>query len=34
MKCKKCGAEIPQGYVYCNICGTEVQLVPDYNLLD
>lgn len=34
MKCKKCGAEIPQGYVYCNICGSEVQLVPDYNLLD
>lgn len=34
MKCKKCGAEIPQGYVYCKICGTEVQLVPDYNLLD
>ena len=34
MKCKKCGAEIPQGYVYCNVCGTEVQLVPDYNLLD
>lgn len=34
MKCKKCGAEIPQGYVYCNICGAEVQLVPDYNLLD
>ena len=34
MKCKKCGAELPQGYVYCNICGAEVQLVPDYNLLD
>lgn len=34
MKCKKCGAEIPQGYVYCKVCGNEVQLVPDYNLLD
>lgn len=34
MKCKKCGAELPQGYVYCNICGAEVQLVPEYNLLD
>lgn len=34
MKCKKCGAEIPQGNVYCSICGNEVQLVPDYNFLD
>lgn len=34
MKCKKCGAEIPAGYVYCSVCGNEVQLVPDYNLLD
>ncbi len=34
MKCKKCGAEIPQGYLYCSVCGAEVQLVPDYNLLD
>ncbi len=34
MKCKKCGAEIPKGYLYCSICGAEVQLVPDYNLLD
>ena len=34
MKCKNCGEEIPEGYVYCKCCGTEVQLVPDYNLLD
>lgn len=34
MKCKKCGAEIPQGNVYCGVCGNEVQLVPDYNFLD
>lgn len=34
MKCKKCGAEIHDGCVYCSVCGTEVQLVPDYNLLD
>lgn len=34
MICKKCGAEIPKGYVYCSVCGAEVQLVPDYNLLD
>lgn len=34
MKCEKCGANIPQGYVYCSVCGAEVQLVPDYNFLD
>lgn len=34
MKCEKCGADIPQGKVYCSICGNEVHLVPDYNLLD
>lgn len=34
MICKKCGAQIPDNYVYCGSCGAEVQLVPDYNLLD
>lgn len=34
MKCRKCGAEIPAGCLYCSVCGSEVQLVPDYNLLD
>lgn len=34
MKCKNCGTEIPAGYVYCEKCGTEVQMVPDYNPLD
>ncbi len=34
MECKKCGAKIPQGNVYCSVCGNEVQLVPDYNFLD
>lgn len=34
MKCEKCGAEIPAGYVYCAACGSEARLVPDYNLLD
>lgn len=34
MKCKKCGEQIPEGRVYCSVCGSEVQLVPDYNLLD
>lgn len=34
MKCKNCGAEIPKGFVYCEKCGAEVQIVPDYNPLD
>ena len=34
MKCKKCGAEVKTGHMYCSVCGNEVQLVPDYNLLD
>ena len=34
MKCKKCGAEIPKGKLYCSVCGAEVQLVPDYNFLE
>lgn len=34
MKCSKCGAEIADGLLYCGYCGTEVQMVPDYNPLD
>lgn len=34
MKCKKCGAEIPKGKLYCSVCGAEVQLVPDYNFFE
>lgn len=34
MKCENCGAELKPGNVYCSVCGTAVQLVPDYNLLD
>ena len=34
MKCKNCGATIPEGYLYCEKCGQEVQIVPDYNPLD
>lgn len=34
MKCEKCGAELKEGCVYCSVCGAEVQLVPEYNLLD
>lgn len=31
MKCRHCGAEIPDGTLHCNECGAEVRIVPDYN---
>ncbi|MGL6199495.1 MAG: chitobiase/beta-hexosaminidase C-terminal domain-containing protein [Lachnospiraceae bacterium] len=34
MKCTNCGADILEGQVYCEKCGTDVQMVPDYNPLD
>ena len=34
MKCTNCGADIPAGMLICPDCGTEVQMVPDYNPLD
>lgn len=34
MKCQRCGADIPNGEVFCVECGEEVQLVPDYNSIE
>lgn len=34
MRCRYCGAEIPEGILYCEECGGEVQIVPDYNPLE
>lgn len=34
MKCNFCGNEVEVGSVYCNKCGKEVLIVPEYNLLD
>lgn len=34
MRCKNCGADIPEGMLICPDCRTEVQIVPDYNPLD
>lgn len=34
MKCKRCGAELVDGHVYCDNCGAEVQIVPDFNVLE
>ncbi len=30
MKCIKCGAEIPDGNMYCAECGEEIHIVPDF----
>lgn len=34
MKCVKCGAELKEGCIYCSVCGNEVQIVPDYSVLE
>ena len=34
MICKKCGAEIESGFLYCPKCGESVQLVPNYDVLE
>ena len=35
MQCPKCGTDIPEGLLYCEKCGEEIQIVPDYDpLLD
>ncbi len=31
MKCQNCGAKIPDGKIYCEHCGTAIQMVPDYD---
>lgn len=34
MKCPKCGRELKAGQLYCENCGQEIQIVPDYDPLD
>lgn len=34
MKCEKCGADLKEGCLYCSVCGNEVQIVPDYSVLE
>ncbi len=34
MKCKKCGNEVDIGEVFCQKCGTAIQIVPEYNPLE
>jgi len=30
MICPNCGREIPEGHLYCDFCGQEVRIVPDF----
>ncbi len=30
MKCPNCGAEIVHGHLYCDQCGMEIRMVPDF----
>ncbi len=30
MKCPDCGKEIAEGFLYCEACGREIQIVPDF----
>lgn len=34
MRCSECGANIREGSLYCDACGAEVRIVPDYSSLD
>lgn len=31
MKCPNCGSEIRDGYLYCEKCGEEIRIVPDFD---
>lgn len=30
MKCPVCGKDIPEGHMYCDDCGAEINFVPDF----
>ena len=32
MICPNCGAKIPDDKLYCEKCGAEFQIVPDYDV--
>lgn len=32
MVCQKCHAEIPEGYLYCPVCGEEIIIVNDFDI--
>ena len=31
MKCPLCNAEIKEGSLYCEKCGEDIHIVPDYD---
>lgn len=31
MKCPNCGLEIPEGHMYCDRCGLEINFVPEFD---
>lgn len=31
MKCPSCGAEMPEGRLYCEHCGQDIHVVPDFD---
>ena len=31
MRCPNCGTEIPEGSLYCEKCGEDIHIVPDYD---
>lgn len=30
MKCPQCGNDFVEGHLYCDVCGNELQIVPDF----
>ena len=32
MQCKVCNAFIPEGYMYCPVCGEEIIIVSDFDI--
>lgn len=34
MRCNNCGHELPPDTLYCQYCGEELRIVPDYNPLE
>ena len=34
MKCSKCGEECRENQAFCLRCGTPIQVVPDFNLIE
>ena len=31
MKCPNCGKDVPEGHMYCESCGTEIKIVPEFD---